>query len=552
MILLRPVVKFVAWLKPLWDKAGIDTRQLMAILTAKLIMDGRRELTFNSNRKNTNPMVAQTIMNLVFGLFIAMILISDKIDLQIRFLFFHSALLVFFTIMIISEFSTILFDTRDNMEILPRPVNAKTYYASKIIHIIVYLLFLGIPMSLGGIVLSALKLGIVVSLFQVVFVLFDILIAVFLSNLFYMAIIRFFSARKIKDVVLYLQVFLAIFVYGGYQLLPRLFNSKIITEAHLSDTWWMYLIPSVWPAKFAVFWVEGNFSKLWLPLILDIIVPLLGLLAIVKYFAPLYNQKLSQLDSAAPVQKTKKQKVQNTGRSFVNLLPVSTQEKAYYKLIVKNIFQDRKFKQGIYSLFGYFIILMLLPVFKDLDQPSLIIQNLAESKKYYIFLYFPVLIAFTIQGLIQYSDQYEAAWQYRFLPIDRPGKIIFSGMLVVILRFQIPIIIFGNLIVFLIWPASIWPQVLLSWTLSFLALSVMVLISDKYLPLTRSRNMQNSSQNIVNMFYFLILLGIIFGIAYGGSFLQPWMVLMAIGVMIMVDLALFRVMRLIRWVKIRY
>lgn len=552
MILVKPVLKFVGWMKPVLDKAGIDTVHLKAILTAKLIMDGRRELAFNSNRKNTNPMVMQIVMNLIFGLFLGMILLSDKVDIQIRFLFFHSAMLVFFTIMIISEFSTILFDTRDNSEILPRPVNSKTYYASKIIHIIIYLLYLGIPLSLGGILFALIKFGITVSLLQALLTLFNILIAVFLSNVFYMAIIRFFSARKIKDVVMYLQVLLAIVIYGGYQFLPRLFDSEAITGARLSEEWWVYLVPTVWPAKITAFWASGNFSDILLPLLPEIVLPLLGLWAIVKYFAPLYNQKLSQLDSSEAVNKAAKQKERKHGRYFVNLLPVSTQEKAYYKLILKNISQDRKFKQGAYSFLGYLIVLMLIPVFSELSHPEQIIQNLEGSKKYYMFLYVPIFIAFTIHGLIQYSDCYEAAWQYRFLPVKRPGQIIFSGMLFVIFRFLIPLVLLTNLIVLLIWPVNVLPQVVLSWPVSLLALAVITLISDKYLPLSRPRNMQNSSRNITNVFYILILAGILFGIAFGASFLSPWLSLIVSCVLFVAALALFQVIRRIPWEKIRY
>jgi len=551
MILVRPVLKFVGWLNPVWEKAGIDTGHLKAILTAKLIMDGRREPTFNSNRQNSNPMVMQTVMNLIFGLFLGMILISDNIDTQIRFLFFHSAMLVFFTIMIISEFSTILFDTRDNSEILPRPVNAKTYYTSKIIHIIIYLLYLGIPLSLGGILLSLIKFGVTVSLLQTILILFNILIAVFLSNLFYMGIIRFFSARKIKDIVLYLQVFLAIVIYGGYQFLPRLFDSEAITGARLSEEWWVYLIPTVWPAKITASWVSGNFSELMFPLFLNTAIPLIGLLAIVKYFAPLYNQKLSQLDSAMPVNKAAKQTARKHGRYFINLLPVSIQEKAYYKLILKNISQDRKFKQGAYSFLGYLIVLMLIPVFSELSHPAQIIQNLAASEKYYLFLYFPVIMALMIQAQVQYSDHYEASWQYRFLPVKQPGQIIFAGMLFVIFRFLGPLVLLTNLIVLLIWPVNVLPQIVLSWTLSLFALAVITLISDKYLPLTRSRNMQNSSQNVVNVFYILILSSVLYGIAYGSSFLPPWLTLIVSAAVFIAVLSLFRVIRRIPWEKIR-
>jgi ABC-2 type transport system permease protein len=550
MIFEKSILRFIGRLDPLWQKAGIDGGQLKTILKVKLIMDNRRAPTFNSNRRGSDPMVMQTIMNVVFGLFLAMILSMNQVDTTIRFLFFHSALLVFFTIMIISEFSTILFDTRDNIEILPRPVNSRTYYASKIVHIVIYLLYLGVPLSIGGVVISLFKFGVITSLLQIALTFLNILIAVFISNLFYMGIIRLFSAKKIKDVVMYIQVFLAIVIYGGYQLLPRLFGSKAFTEAHLSGSWWTYLVPPVWSAKISAMWVGGNLSEIVFPLLLNLLVPLVGLWVIVKFFAPLYNQKLSQLDSAVKAKKIKGATAKRGKRYLIGLLPVSTLEKAYYVLILKNISQDRKFKQATYSLFGYFIVLMLIPVFSKLNHPAEIIASLATSKKYFLFLYFPVFMCYIVQAQVQFSDQHEASWQYLFLPIEHPGQLIFSGMLYVLVRFFIPLMIFTNTIVLVIWPLDVLPQVVLSWPLSLLVLGIMSLFSDKYLPLSRSRNMQNSSRNLMRMFFVFFLAAVLYGIVYVCSVLPRWATFLVVVVVFLGMLFVFRMIRRIPWKKI--
>ncbi len=523
MLLINVVQKIVRLLTPVWKRAGINPVHLNAILRAKLTMDARRTSPmFNAKRREgTNQMMGMVLINGFLGVLIGFLFFAD-IDHEIAFLFYHAILLVFFSMLIITEFSTILFDTKDNIEILPRPVNAKTFYASRILHIVIYLLMLGIPLSLGGVLISAFRFNLATALLLFALVLLDVVLAVFISNVFYMGIIRFFSASKLKTILMYVQVLLAVLIYGGYQFVPKLFENKIITEAKLGHQWWLNLIPPYWSAKVSTFFIEGQLHDLWLPMLLNFIFPVMGVWAIVKYFAPFYNRKLSEIDSASESKSKRKGETTKNRKMLIDFLGFRRTEKAIYRFVRTIISKDRKFKQGVYSLVGYAVVLLLLPFMSKMGNTGEFLAEIATSKRYLLVLLIPTILSLIIYPTMQFSEHPESIWLFKFLPIAKPGEFFVASLMITVLNYFLPIAILATVAVLFIWPLSILHHVFLIWGGSLLFLSLFVLSSSKYLPLSRDRNMNNSSQNIGKMLKSFLLIGVFGGIIYGCSFLPEW------------------------------
>ncbi len=516
-------LKLVTLFNPLWKRMGIDTLQLKAILRAKLIMDSRRQNNiFNQNKpKASNHSLALTLVNGFLGFLIGTMFLGD-IDHEISFLIYHSVLLVYFSLLIITEFSTILFDTKDNVEILPRPIDSRTFYASRIIHIIIYLLMMGIPLSLGGVIIGSLKFGLSTGLLLFLLVLLDVVMAVFISNIFYMGVIRFFSAEKFKTIIMYVQVLLAVIIYGGYQFVPRLFDSEMITEAHLGNEWWLNLIPPYWPAKVSTLFLEGNLYDLWFQLVLNFLFPILGIIAIVKYFAPFYNRRLSEIDSVSVKPLKAKQAQKKERKMLIDFLRFTTTEKAIYRLIRMVVSKDRKFKQGVYSIMGYAIVLLLLPFASKIGHTGEFLTELANSKRYFIVLCVPVMLSLVIYPTLQYSEQPNSVWLFRFLPIKQAGEFFTASLMITLLNYFLPMALVALFITLLIWPLSVLNHVLLIFGVSLLFMALYVLILPKYLPLSRDRNMSNSSQNIGNVMLMFLLVAVVGGLVYACSLLPYW------------------------------
>jgi ABC-2 type transport system permease protein len=138
-------LRFVTLISPALQKTGVDATQLYEILKVKLMMDERRpkamfaaRKTVQNNTKVQSPLLV-TFFSILMGVFIGMFLFLDKMPYVGQTLYF----LIFMTLMsitLISDFTTVLIDTRDQFIILPRPVNDRTVAVSRIMHISFYVL----------------------------------------------------------------------------------------------------------------------------------------------------------------------------------------------------------------------------------------------------------------------------------------------------------------------------------------------------------------------------------------------------------------------------
>jgi ABC-2 type transport system permease protein len=142
---------------PMLEKLGVNTNQLHEILRIKLIMDNRRPRTlFAKKRSNTsnvsNPWLV-SFFTLLMGFFIGLILFFAKTPLA-GHAFYFSIFMILMCFTLVSDFSTVLIDTRDQFILLPRPVNDRTIAVSRIMHITVYVLRLALIQGLPGIIMA--------------------------------------------------------------------------------------------------------------------------------------------------------------------------------------------------------------------------------------------------------------------------------------------------------------------------------------------------------------------------------------------------------------
>lgn len=551
MAFINVVLRLVSLLSPLLKRSGVDTKQLNAVLRAKLTMDGRRQNNlFNQKRQSSsNQTLIMALMNGILGLFLGTMFLG-QFNHEIAFLLYHSILLVYFSLLIITEFSTILFDTKDNIEILPRPVNSKTFYTSRIIHIVIYLLMLGIPLSSGGVIIGGITYGALTGLLLFFLVLLDVVMAVFISNIFYMAVVRFFSAEKFKTIIMYVQVLLAVIIYGGYQFIPRLFDSEMVTEAQLGKQWWLNLIPPYWSAKVSTLFLEGTLAGVGLQLVLCVVVPLVGIVAIVKYFAPFYNRKLSEIDGVGDKPAKKKKEVRTERKQLIDFLHFNSSERALYRLIRMVVSKDRKFKQGVYSIIGYAIVLLALPFISKIGHGGEFITELADSKRYFILLFIPVILSLVIYPTLQFSEQPESVWLFKFLPVKKAGEFFVAGLMVTLLNYFLPMAVIVFSITFIIWPITVLNHVVLVFGVSVLFMVLYALVMPKYLPLSRDRNMNNSSQNIGNVMLMFFLVAVVGGLTYACSLLPAWTSYIFGIVYFLVAVLLLKRLRNVSWTKI--
>src|SRR5512145_2448518 len=107
--LIAPFRRFIVML-------GADYEQFIIILKLKLTLDNRRVSALSKKPQNEqkNMMLWQALTQIFIGLFFGMFLAIIKSPFTFFYLS-HTFLMVMMAMMIISEFTTILFDTSENV-----------------------------------------------------------------------------------------------------------------------------------------------------------------------------------------------------------------------------------------------------------------------------------------------------------------------------------------------------------------------------------------------------------------------------------------------------
>ena len=132
---------------------GVNIAQLRAILTAKLLMDDRRPIHLNRKNKKTGGKpskfmgIARFFLYILLGSVLIFPLFSGA-DKLVKMVLLFSLFIIILSLMLITEFTAVLLDGRDNQIILPKPVNDRTFLISRILHLIIFILDLAIPISI--------------------------------------------------------------------------------------------------------------------------------------------------------------------------------------------------------------------------------------------------------------------------------------------------------------------------------------------------------------------------------------------------------------------
>ena len=265
----------------------------------KLLTDNRRQ-HISYSRKNQkepgNAFLTTLLVYSFFGIFVALALYTIPS--------FMLSMILFFSYMMVMVAMTL------DHRLLLYPVwtpatiplffrvrwNGRTLFVARVTHILIYLGQLAIAISLVPSISVFFKYGGVVFLVFIIAIVLSILTAVFLTNALYLLILQFSSEEKLKNIINYFQIFMAVGIMSGYQILPRLMERLDMETFVFEIQWWNFLLPPVWMA--------GAMETLGF-MILDakhigltlcaVIIPPLGTYLVNRYFTPIFNRKLGTL-----------------------------------------------------------------------------------------------------------------------------------------------------------------------------------------------------------------------------------------------------------------
>lgn len=289
------VNKSLLWLallpKARYEKMGINTHQLKAIISTKLTMDDRRPANFQQLRKHTKKegklsgsRIWAVIASAFFGcLFLGFSLVCGNNDIT-RLTFYFMFFIIMFSLILISDFTSVLIDIRDNYIILPKPVNDKTFLTARLLYILVYLIRIAFPMSLPGIIYMGIYKGLWAMIVFILLIALITLFTIFIVNTVYLVILEITTPQKFQSIISYIQILFTILIYASFQILPRLMRSSNIANYDINTASWIWFIPSYW---FAGGWEFFSFlntnTRIIISAAASILVPLVSIWLVIKY-----------------------------------------------------------------------------------------------------------------------------------------------------------------------------------------------------------------------------------------------------------------------------
>ncbi|MFD2938119.1 hypothetical protein [Spirosoma flavum] len=527
----------ILWLldrvQSLFRLLGADYGQLRAIVQVKLIMDNRRSLVSlgrygkPSAESNSNFTRVLGIYTLVGGLISLAMLSTPERDM----LFFpltlqFSYIMALCAMTLISDFSSVILDSSDNQIILPRPVGSRTLWLARIVHISSYLFAIALSLSVGGVLVIGYRFGALAALTFLTMSLLSAVLMVFLTNVFYLVLMRFINEEKLREVINYFQIVMAVLFYGGYQLLPRLIDSREILTQTIEHTWWHYLIPPMWMAATVDVFIQPILDSTHIIFgSLALLMPFAGLWFMNRFLTANFTQKLSGIDNesqseASPLSAPRTQSVRtNWLEKLATWATTNALERAAFTFTWRITGRDRKFKLKTYPQLGFGLAYVVAMSFQS--------RSIGSSGFFYLFaLYFAGLYVMVAQYQLGISDNYKASWIYGSAPIQAPGDVLSGSLKALIIKLLIPFYTLLASYILYRYGLDKINDVLLAFSNSLIMLVSAALLSTRYMPFSVAPDALKQNNTARGLLVSIVLA--IVGLSHFGLTLVPYGVWVAI------------------------
>lgn len=501
------------------EKMDVDYNQFIRILQLKLTLDDRRVkgLSKTPDKDQRNTLIKQSFFQLIMG--IILVLILQIIKSQFTFYYFsHTFLMAMMAITIISEFTSILFDTTENVIIQPLPIKGNTISLARNAHVFFYLALMAFNLSVASIVMATIKFGIISGLIFIFSIFLNVLFTLFFANILYLGIMRLASGEKLKNLLMYFQIFVAILFMAAYQFGIKLVDASNIRDMILPVHWYTFLVP---PAFFSGF-IEGlsvaNYDFTHLIFIVEaLVIPIVAIYLTGKYLTPVFNQKLMDLEQG---DRNSKVKTETSGKTFLyRLMSIvfvyNKDEKTGFNLMWKMAGRERLFKQTILPSFGYVIIMILMPIFSKKGS----LNDLAQSDQYLFILYAFILIAATLPGALLTGSNQHAAWIFKSLPIESPAGFFKGTIKAAFSKFFIPFYFIITIGVCSIWGIKVLPDALISLMVIYLFTLIIYYLQTPSFPFAAEKAAAQGGTAAIKIFC-LMLIAVAVGFLH--KFLLHW------------------------------
>jgi hypothetical protein len=513
------LLKFVHLFDRVFIRQGVDLNHMYTIVETKMMMDKRRVyMNWRQQLQSENSDHLLMVLGgyFLFGAVIALIIFFVP-SMATAMILMHAYIIFMMSMTLIIDFSNILLDTADNQIILPKPVGGRTLFMARQVHIVLYLLQFAIALCILPLIVAGIKYGLLTGIASIVTMTFSVVLAMSVTYILYLLLLRFSSEARIKEMVTWLQIIMTVFFTVGYQFVMRFTAvAEMTKDIHLH--WYAYLLPPVWMASAleAVFTRSFNMHQA-IMIALALCVPLILLWILNKYLSPVFTARLSALHTDAQPgvvsvnRRNQKKSISGILSAWLEKTPVS---RAIFEMVWKITGKEKTFKLQFYPMFGYTVVFLVFFVLFGGKQNAASISELSASSKYLWFIYFPMFMIASAFLSVSFSENYAASWVYYAAPVKKPGCMLMATLNALFVKYFLPLYIIFFGICLYIWKLPVVDDFLFGLTNNYLCLLTGVIIVDKYLPFSRPPSTREQSGRGILMMLLMIIIAVMVGIHY--------------------------------------
>ena len=521
----RYIINFVLLFKAVFERFGVDSNQLRIILTTKMKMDDRRPNVYNQQRQKQKKEVNHSSWLTMFflgitGLFFTALLVIAKQPFVGHTIYF-SAFMVMLAITLISDFTSVLIDVRDNYIILPRPVSDSTFTVSRILHIGIHTAKMALAISLSGLVYSFIWEGPIAGFVFILEVFIATVLSIFLVNIIYLIVLKVTSPQKFKDFISYFQIIFSVLIFAAYYTLPRLMTASTLQNFEIKSIKILAIVPPVWIAALHEMAVNFKSTDLLTAAyaLLAVLSPALSLYLVVKVLAPGFNQKLSSISGSGDDGTIISSEGKGASKGFMNVLAKTLApepiENAGFKLTWLLSSRYRDFKVKVYPSFAYVPVYFVY--FGFIGKRGSISENwqsLLSGDMYILLIYLTSFVLTTVLQYVSITEKYKASWIFFTTPHQQPGKILAGMFKAVITKYYVPYFLVVSIFSLTFWGPKVINDLILAFMVGIIYGLLVAVFQVKGLPFSQPINIKKGGRTFIT--FFIMLIPVAFG------FLHNW------------------------------
>jgi ABC-2 type transport system permease protein len=538
------IIKFILLFKSVFIKFGIDPYQLQIILSTKLKMDDRRPNMYNQykgkkKKETKNASLLVMFFLAIMGLFITVFLAFFKQPFLGHTMFF-SVFMVMLAFTLISDFTSVLIDTKDNYIILPRPVNDKTFSVARILHIGIHISKMAFAIAFFGIIYSFVFEGVISGLVFLLETLIATVLSIFLVNITYLIVLKITSPQKFKDFISYFQIAFSVLIFVAYYILPKLISKSVIDQIEVENISLIGFVPSFWLASLHEVAVNFKNTSLTTGLYatLAVLAPVISLYLVVKVLAKGFNQKLSSISSSGSDAENSSTEVKVPTSGIMNkiakLIAPDPIENAGFKISWMLSARYRDFKVKVYPSFAfvpvYFVYFGFIGKRGNIAESW---ENLMQGNMYILLLYLSSFVLTSVLQNISMTDKYKAAWIYFTTPHQQPGKVLGGMFKAVIVKYYLPFYIIITIFSISFWGITVINDVILSFMIGIIYGILVALFQVKGLPFSQPMVAAKGGKAFLS----LLIMAIPVALGFLHNFAVKWEIVIWIAALIMTAVA---------------